>query len=71
MEPEMMIAEVRLRSAPARGAETPTVQPPVPKKRPAVSALVLGIVSVLLLILAYMAIALTVARFVPAAAATG
>ena len=66
-----MIAEVRLRSAPVKDADAPTVQPLVRKKRRTVSALVLGIASLLLLILAYMAIALTVARIVPAAAATG
>lgn len=70
VEPEMMIAEVRLKGAPVQGIE-PTVQPLVRKKRLAVSALVLGIVSVLLLILVYLAVVLTVARFVPVAAATG
>ena len=68
MEPEMMIAEARLTSAPERGAETPTVQPLVRKKRLGASALVVGIVSVLLLILAYVAIVITVARIVTPAA---
>ena len=62
----MMIAEARLRSARLEGTETPTVQPPVRKKRLTVPALVLGMVSVLLLILAGVVIA--VARIFTAAA---
>jgi ferric-dicitrate binding protein FerR (iron transport regulator) len=67
----MMITEARLRSAPVRGAETPTAQPLVRKKRRAASALVIGIVAMLLLILGYMAIVLAVARIVTAVAASG
>ena len=67
----MMITEARLRSAPVRRAVTPTVQPLVRTNRVAMSALVFGIVAVVLLILGYVAIVITVARIVTAAASSG
>ena len=71
MEPEMMIAEARLTSAPVSGPVTPTVQPLVRKSRLAVSALVVGIVAVVLLILGSMVIVIAVAGIVTAAASPG
>jgi hypothetical protein len=50
----MMIAEARLRNPPLKGADAPTVQSLVRRKRLAVSAVVVGMMAVLLLlILAY------------------
>jgi hypothetical protein len=63
----MMIAEARLRSESVTGAATPAAQPVVRKKRLAASALAVGIVAVLLLVLGYMAIVIVVAHVVSAA----
>ena len=67
MEPEMMIAEVRLRSGSVPGADTPAAQPLVRKKRLAASALALATLAVLLVILGYMAVVIAVAHVVSAA----
>lgn len=63
----MMIAEARLRSGSREVPQTPNLRPLVLKNRLALSAVVLVVVSVLLLIVAYMAVLITIARIVTAA----
>jgi hypothetical protein len=71
VEPEMIFAEAQLKSASGEVRRAPNVQPLILKKRLTVSTVVLVAVSVVLLIVAYTAVLITIARIVTAAASPG